>query len=168
MTSRDLVLSVEEGDALKFSSISERCVYLYMRFHADKRGVFRLAMTELAAILNVNRQTVLKHVETLLTKHLIRRQGHGRYVVFAQPWSLKAEVVAMLDSLKVGDEVDLDPICRSLYGRGRDQMFADVVCTDAGCDKVYSDHLSEIWDTVLEFDGTRVKEDREGTTRLIK
>lgn len=168
MTSRDLVLSVEEGDALKFDSISERCVYLYMRFHADRKGVFRLAMTELAAILNVNRQTVLKHVETLLTKHLLRRHGHGRYVVFANPWTLKAEVVALLDSLKPGDEVYPESICRSLYGRAWDEMFRDVACTDPGCTSSYGDHISEIWDAILEHKGGRVSEDRDGTIRLIR
>jgi len=56
MTSRDLILRLRKN-AHQFSSMSEGYVYLYLRFYADKRGNFRLSMTELATMLNVNRQT---------------------------------------------------------------------------------------------------------------
>ena len=116
MTSRDLVLSVEEGDPSRFGSMSEGYVYLYMRFHADKKGVFRLAMTELAATLNVNRQTILKHVETLITKRLVRKIGHGRYVVYAEPWSLSSIAKRYMAELKEGSVFDLDVLAERAYG----------------------------------------------------
>lgn len=116
MTSRELVQSVEEGDALKFDSISERCVYLYMRFHADKKGVFRLAMTELASLLNVNRQTVLKHVDTLMAKNLVKRTGHGRYVVYAAPMTLERVTLDYLKDLAEGETALSEDVERLFYG----------------------------------------------------
>lgn len=120
MTSRDLVLSVEEGDAHRFSSMSEGYVYLYLRYHADKKGVFRLAMTELAAMLNVNRQTVLKHVETLMEKRLVARQGHGRYRVHAEPWSIREAARACLAELNEGDELLVSTLAKRAYGEDLD------------------------------------------------
>jgi predicted ArsR family transcriptional regulator len=78
MTSTDLYVAMEEADSAWFGSLSERCIYHYLLFHADKKGVFRLAMTELASVLDVKRQTVQKHVDSLIEKRLVRRVGHGR------------------------------------------------------------------------------------------
>lgn len=133
LTSRDLVLSVEDGDALKFDSISERCIYLYMRFHADKKGVFRLAMTELASILNVNRQTVLKHVETLIAKRLVRKIGHGRYAVYAEPWSLGGIAKRYMADLKEGAVFNLDVLSERAYGE-----LIDHSSTDPRSDEMYN------------------------------
>ena len=66
MTSGDLVYSVEHTDQLKLGSLSERLVYLYLRYHADKKSVVRLSMSELASTLEVNRQTILNRVAQLL------------------------------------------------------------------------------------------------------
>ena len=120
MTSRDLVVSVEEGDAHRFSSMSEGYVYLYLRYHADRKGVFRLAMTELASLLNVNRQTVLKHVETLMEKRLVARQGHGRYRIHPEPWSIREAARACLAELKEGDELSMSVLARRAYGEDLD------------------------------------------------
>lgn len=116
MTAKDLIQSVDEGDAHRFTSMSEGYVYLYLRFHADKRGVFRLAMTELASMLNVNRQTVLKHVETLIQKRLVTREGHGRYHVHAEPFSLRDAAKAYRATLKPGDEWWTYEFAKIAYG----------------------------------------------------
>lgn len=120
MTSRDLVVSVEEGDAHRFSSMSEGYVYLYLRHHADKKGIFRLAMTELAAMLNVNRQTILKHVDTLMEKQLVTKQGHGRYRIHADPWSIRDVTKAYLDSLPEGANFDTTRLAEMAYGERLD------------------------------------------------
>lgn len=116
MTGQDVLRTLEEGDALDFGSISERCIYLYLRYHADRRGVVRLAMSELAAMLKVNRQTVLKHVEALVQRNLARRVSHGRYKVYAEPWTLQGEIHDYLLSLKPGQAVEVDPVSRSVWG----------------------------------------------------
>lgn len=120
MTSRDLVVSVEEGDAHRFSSMSEGYVYLYLRHHADKKGIFRLAMTELAAMLNVNRQTILKHVDTLMEKQLVTKQGHGRYRIHTDPWSFRDIVSAYLNTLDEGQEFDPSALFQAAYAEKPD------------------------------------------------
>lgn len=120
MTSRDLVVSVEEGDATRFDSMSEGYVYLYMRHHADKKGVLRLAMTELAGMLGVNRQTILKHVDTLMAKRLVDREGHGRYRVFDAPRTIRDHAADYFASLKVGEEYDSGELYSRVYGRKAD------------------------------------------------
>lgn len=165
MTSRDLVVSVEDGPSTPFSSISERCVYLYLRFHADRHGVLRLAMTELAAMLGVNRQTILKHVDTLLAKRLIRRQGHGRYVVYGQPWSVQSEISAYLDSLKPGAEADPDVVSQALYGRSGDDFpthqLDGTPIEDAAL-------WSEIIQGFEQHLGTRIRENRDSLWVLVR
>ncbi len=167
MTSGALAASWERDD-LPRMPLGERLVYMELRYLSDRKGTLRLSQSDLANKLGVTRQAIVKHVDALMAKKLVRRQGHGRYAVFAEPWSLDGEVVALLDSRKPGDEINPDPICRAIYGRGWDEMFADEPCADSGCDKAYADHLSEIWDAIQKFDGTRVKEDRDGVTKLIR
>lgn len=116
MTSRDAVLSLEDTE-LEFGSLSERLIYLYLRFHADRKGVVRLSMAELAAQLRVNRQTVVKHVDALQERHLVTRQGHGRYRVHAEPWSPKEVARAYFKSLAPGDEWDIVALEHRAYGR---------------------------------------------------
>lgn len=116
MTARDMVVSAEADDCAIFGSLSEHLVYLFMRLHADRNGVFRLSMTEFAAQHNVNRQTILKHVESLLAKQLVTRQGHGRYRVHAEPWSLRTVAGRYLDTLQAGDEFDTAVFGKLAYG----------------------------------------------------
>lgn len=120
MTGQDALRTLEDGDALDFGSISERCIYLYLRFHADRKGVVRLAMSELAAILKVNRQTVLKHVEALVQRQLLRRIGHGRYRVFAEPWSVESVARQYVGSLEPGAEFDVQRLAVLAYGEEND------------------------------------------------
>jgi DNA-binding transcriptional ArsR family regulator len=119
MTSRDAIASLEDTE-LEFGSLSERLIYLYLRFHADRKSVVRLSMAELAAQLGVNRQTVVKHVDALKERHLVTRQGHGRYRVHAEPWSLRNFAKAMLDELKDGDVFDVNEMARRAYGEPPD------------------------------------------------
>lgn len=120
MTGQDVLRTLEEGDALDFGSISERCIYLYLRHHADRRGVVRLAMSELAAMLKVNRQTVLKHVEALVQRNLVRRVGHGRYTIYGEPWSVEAIARRHIDSLAPGAEFRVELVAALAYGESND------------------------------------------------
>lgn len=116
MAKNELWDSMDDADPAWFTSISERCVYLYMRYHADKKGVFRLAMTELSTILNVNRQTVLKHVDTLMKSRLVSRSGHGRYIVRAAPMTLHDCAKKYRATLKPGDEWDAWDLAEIMWG----------------------------------------------------
>jgi DNA-binding transcriptional ArsR family regulator len=150
MTSTDLYVAMEEADSAWFGSLSERCIYHYLLFHADKKGVFRLAMTELASVLDVKRQTVQKHVDSLIEKRLVRRVGHGRYRVYREPWSLDAEVRAYLDSLKPGAVIDPTPICLSLWGKVPGEMYGDTP---------WGPKLDSVWAAFGVYEGTRIRED---------
>ena len=125
MTSGDLVYSVEHTDQLKLGSLSERLVYLYLRYHADRKSVVRLSMSELASTLEVNRQTILKHVNTLMEKRLLTREGHGRYRVHSEPWSLRNYVQPMLAALNDGDVLDTSELARRAYGEALDWSSED-------------------------------------------
>lgn len=116
MTAHDLIRSVETTSTLELDSLSERLVYLYLRYHADKKSIVRLSMSELAADLGVNRQTILKHIRSLLEKHLTTHIGHGRYRVHAEPWSMGVIFTGMLRELNDGDIFNLDDFCQRLYG----------------------------------------------------
>lgn len=119
MTSRDVVLSME-ADGLEFGSLSERLIYLYLRYHADRKGIFRLSLTELASQLNVNRQTVIKHIDALMKASLVTRQGHGRYRIHAAPWSIRDVAKGYLDSLQDGEEFDTSKLAVLAYGEHLD------------------------------------------------
>jgi hypothetical protein len=124
MTARDAIASLDD-QGLEFGTLGEHLVYILLRYNADKRGIVRLSMSELAAQLRVNRQTVLKHTGALQERKLLTRQGHGRYRVHAAPWSLRDVARAYLDSLKVGEMWDPNEFARRLYGESVDWAGTD-------------------------------------------
>lgn len=105
MTAKDLVESAE-ADGIEFGSLGERCVYLLFRYHGDRKGIVRISLTEMAARLGVSRRTITDHVEALVVKRLMSRQGHGRYRIHAAPWSLRDVARAYRETLQEGDEWD--------------------------------------------------------------
>lgn len=116
MTSKDMIDSAET-DGLAFGSLGERCVYLLLRYHADKKGVVRISLTEMAARLSVSRRTVNDHVDGLMERRLLIREGHGRYRVHAEPWSPRDVARAYFKTLAPGDEWDILALEHRAYGR---------------------------------------------------
>lgn len=136
MTARDFVVSVED-DSLTFGKVDasgkvsdrgklgERMVYLYMRYHADKKGILRMPLTEIAHRLETSRRTIMDHVESLLAKKLVTREGHGRYRVHAEPWSLRTFAKQMLDALQEGEIFDTSKLATMAYGESLDWASED-------------------------------------------
>lgn len=119
MTSRDAVESLDNTD-LEFGSLGEHLIYLMFRHNADKKGIIRLSMVELAAQLRVNRQTVVKHLEGLVKRQLVTRQGRGRYKVHPEPWSAKEIIRKHFLSMTPGDEWSIDDLERIVYSESLD------------------------------------------------
>jgi biotin operon repressor len=129
MTALDIGHSAENTD-LKFSSLGERCVYLYLRFYADRKGRVRVSLTDLAEQLDCSRRTINDHVKSLLEKRLLTHQGHGRYRAHATPWSLRDVGRAYLSTLDTGDEFDTSTLFTLAFGEDGDWGSADPRLTE--------------------------------------
>lgn len=115
MTSKALIESWERDDLPKML-LGERLVYMEMRFLSDRKGTLRLSQTDLSAKLGVTRQAIVKHVDSLTEKRLVRRIGHGRYTVCADPYSLFDAAKDYRATLKPGDEWDAWDLAEIMWG----------------------------------------------------
>lgn len=114
MTTKAFIDAVESYDLPKMT-LAERLIYLYLVRDSDVRHQLRLSQSDLAARLGVTRQTIVKHIESLREKHLVRHTGHGRYCVYPRPWSIDEEVRDYLLTLKPGDVVVPSVVSRALW-----------------------------------------------------
>lgn len=119
------VLEAIESDDLPKMTLAERAVYLYLLRDSDKRGLLRLSQSDLGERLGVTRQTIVKHVDALAEKRLIVRQGHGRYRVFAEPWSVESIARKYVESMAPGEEFDTERLAVLAYGEQHDLIWSD-------------------------------------------
>lgn len=152
MTEKDLTESAHAMPE-ELGALGERLVYLMLRLYADRKRVVRVSIVELAQQLGVNRQTVLSHVEKLLEKKLVRRAGHGRYLVYPRPWSIREETYEYLLTVKTGDLVSSAPVIKALWGKTWDEV--DDRTQDAVLD-AFDQFDGKLW-RVRESDGEWVR-----------
>lgn len=124
---RNALLEAWERDDLPKMLLGERLVYLEMLYLGNRSGTLRLSQTDLANKLGVTRQAIVKHVDGLMAKKLVRRVGHGRYAVHAEPWSLDRIARAYLRDLKAGEIAWQAELERRAYG---DELNGDDPCWD--------------------------------------
>lgn len=115
-----LLIDAIESDSLPGTPLGERLVHLEICHLADRKGTVRLSQSELAGKLGVTRQAVTKHTDALIAKRLLMRQGHGRYRVFVEPWSVEAIARQYAASLPPGAEFDVERLAVLAYGEAND------------------------------------------------
>lgn len=119
MTAR-MLLDAMERDDLPRMPLGERLVYLELCYGADRKSVIRLSQSDLAAKLGVTRQAVVKHIDSLASRQLVMRVGHGRYRIFAESWSIEKIAREYLSSLPIGAEFLVEELIRRAYGEDND------------------------------------------------
>lgn len=115
-----LALEAIESVDLPKMTLAERLVYIYLLRDSDKYGSLRLSQSDLGARLGVTRQTIVKHVDALTEKRLVTRQGHGRYRVFAEPWSVENVARRYVENLPPWAEFDVKQVAMLVYGESND------------------------------------------------
>lgn len=115
MTSGALAASWERDD-LPRMPLGERLVYMELRYLSDRKGTLRLSQSDLANKLGVTRQAIVKHVDALISKRLVKRVGHGRYAVYADPMSLERVTLDYIKGLAEGDKALSEDVERLFYG----------------------------------------------------
>lgn len=100
--------------------LGERLVHLEACHLADRKGVVRLSQSDLAAKLGVSRQAITKHTDALAAKRLLLRQGHGRYRVFVEPWSVESIARRYVESLSPWARYDVEQLAVLVYGESND------------------------------------------------
>lgn len=119
MTVKSLLEAIEHDDLPKMT-LAERAVYLYLLRDADKNGALRLSQSDLGARLGVTRQTIVKHIDSLMEKRLVNHRGHGRYRVFTEPWSVESVARQYVAGLLPGAEFDVQRLAVLAYGENND------------------------------------------------
>jgi len=103
MTSRDLILSIEEGNAHQFSSMSEGYVYLYLRStptSAETSG-FHDRTGDHAQRQSTDHPEAHRHTDY---KALDFSAGAWSIPRFAEPWSVESIARDYFNSLAIGAE----------------------------------------------------------------
>lgn len=114
-----------ERDDLPEMLLGERLVYMEMRAASGSKGKLRFSAVDLSHKLGVNRQSIIKHVDSLMAKGLVRRESHGRYTVYAKPYSLLDAAKDYRATLKPGDEWNTLDLAEIMWGEQLDPASMD-------------------------------------------